>query len=146
MMNARTAIGTLTPAPAMSEEHVRDALADMPSPYRIPTDWRGEDSTVIAFTHDPVMAALAADTLARRDLGAEYPPVMASGLLVEGPCEVVLTSPVDASAIEWRPAGADDDYALLMCLVRPAPTRHLNPGTSVDADLVDASARSWGWQ
>jgi hypothetical protein len=130
-------------APAMDEADARDVLADMCSPYRIPTDWFGDDHTVVAYTHDPVMAALAADTLARRELGDGYPLVAGGGLVVEGPYEVVLTGPADADSTRWRRAVDEDAYALLMCLVRPARTRRpVIPAR--DTGLVGVFASQWG--
>jgi hypothetical protein len=90
------------------------------------------------------MAALAADTLARRDLGDGYPMAAEGGLMVEGPYEVVLTGSAEAESIHWRPVAVGDDYALLMCLIRPArPRRALAP--AVSTDLVDAPIQHWGW-
>jgi hypothetical protein len=135
--------GSATAAPALPEDAVRDVLADMRTVLNIPTDWWGEDN-VVACTDDPELAAQAADELARRDLGTGYLSV-AGGAVVEGPHEVVLTSSTDAESIGWRPAGASDEYALLMCVIRPVPVRRPEPAAA-DTDLVDASSRRWGWR
>ena len=106
--------------PVMDEGQVREQLADMRAPYRVPADWWGAGDEVVAFTDDRALAVLVADVIARHDLGGSYPSVAGGGMVVTGPYAVVLVGVPGTEFVDWRSAQPADDYALLMCLVQPA--------------------------
>ena len=109
--------------PLMHEHEAARVLAGMPAPYRVPADWTGPDDDVLVFTHDPLLAVLVADVVARHELGGSYPCVAGGGVAVDGPTEVVLVGAPGTEFVDWRPAAPGDGYALLACLVHPARRR-----------------------
>jgi hypothetical protein len=122
--------------PVMTEKQARQVLTgDMRVAAGVPASWWGETREIVVATHDRSKAAQAADELARQEFGVGYLTVAESGATVDGPIEAVLVGWVGSEHIEWRLAEPSHEYALYLCVVRPARPAD-SAESAVDCDLA----------
>jgi hypothetical protein len=139
-----TGLGLPVLWPVVAEDQVRRVLVeDMRSCAGVPTGWWGEDQEILVATHDPRVAVKAADELARRDLGDGYLTVVGTGAVVVGPIDAVLVGWPTEEHLDWVSAPVDADYAVSVCLVRPAVP--ITPDVDRRTAVVDIAAEVAAW-